>query len=962
MEEASVCREDESGGREGARKSSWNPKQAIFRPYVAQSSSKNLQKPGNLRVVVNRPLVVRLTKDLVETYQLCNPTFKYCVSFNLKRYLTNPSTGVLNDGFDNANSDLILFVNLVLINSESRSRYIVKEILGQGTFGQVAKCWASETNSYVAVKIIKNQPAYYHQALVEVAILKSLNDRYDPDDKHHIVRMLDCFVYQSHLCISFEMLGVNLFELIKMNQYRGLPLTIVREFSKQILEALVVMKDASIIHCDLKPENILVSTSLQAAIKLIDFGSACYETQTVYSYIQSRYYRSPEVLLGYQYTTAIDMWSFGCIVAELFLGMPLFPGASEYDLIKRMIETLGGQPPDHMLGVSKNTNKLFKYVSCLPYPDDDEANHGSQSGYRLLTEEEYEARELKRPVLGKQYFSYVKLKDIVNRYPLRKNMPEEDISREKLARLSLIDFLRGLVEFDPVKRWTPLQAVLHPFLTEEPFTCPYKPPPESPRIPVCQALGMGHTQGTGHWFDSAFSPQVSTLSKGPLHNSPHRQPALFTHPSSYGSVGSYGSYNESGNLGSSYGSYGDNAIYIGYSSFRPSGLNNQAQGGQAILGASPDARWRMSQVPHGTGLGISPGNGNIRPMSLGVSPSQFTPPSSQMQAMQISACSPGRYGPTSPARGGVHGSPLGKAAAVAQYNRRRSLGYQGNMGMSPQEHRTMSLGDGSNCHLEGNSSRAYIGSSRGMQAASSLRLQKGANGFSQGHTSFGHQNPPLSCGFVSHGPLSPTSEASCDKPESSSPPPDPGDWDPNYSDDLLLQEEGSDSSSLSSAPVLGGRPSHPPSSTFLTGAIRPHRSGNHPPTSTSSSFPDQRANGPFQAYGYAEGFPPLPYNMQAGYGHLNSKPLHHMPLLAPHNSPSRLGQQTSHHYQPILNPPFAIDERIQLRGPPSWASVGPQSPGRSPFANDTSWGRRAGHPITTIPPTAHGRNEYGRIS
>ncbi|KAI5428780.1 hypothetical protein KIW84_033691 [Lathyrus oleraceus] len=109
----------------------------------------------------------------------------------------------------------------------------------------------------------------------------------------------------------------------------GLSLGIVQLFSKQILCGLALLKDASIIHCDLKPENILLcaSTVKPAEIKIIDFGSACMENSTVYSYIQSRYYGSPEVLLGYQYTTAIDMWSFRCIVAELFLGLPLFPEA-----------------------------------------------------------------------------------------------------------------------------------------------------------------------------------------------------------------------------------------------------------------------------------------------------------------------------------------------------------------------------------------------------------------------------------------------------------------------------------------------------------------------------------------------------------------------------------------------------------------------------------------------------------
>ncbi|GAB2286495.1 hypothetical protein Dimus_020894 [Dionaea muscipula] len=155
-------------------------------------------------------LVERLTKNLVETYRICNPEFKYSEELNPKRFLTSPADGVLNNGHDNLNSDLILNVNYVIFNIETRKRYIVTDILGHGTFGQVAKCWVPESNTLVAVKIIKNQPAYYRQALVEVSILRKLNEEFDPEDKHHIVRMYDCFVFQRHLCISFELLDTNL--------------------------------------------------------------------------------------------------------------------------------------------------------------------------------------------------------------------------------------------------------------------------------------------------------------------------------------------------------------------------------------------------------------------------------------------------------------------------------------------------------------------------------------------------------------------------------------------------------------------------------------------------------------------------------------------------------------------------------------------------------------------------------
>lgn len=84
-----------------------------------------------------------------------------------------------------------------------------------------------------------------------------------------------------------------------------------------------------------------LSSEKSHTIKVIDFGSACHEANRMYTYIQSRFYRSPEVLLGLRYTGAIDMWSFGCIVAELFLGIPIFPGISEYNQISKIVEMLG---------------------------------------------------------------------------------------------------------------------------------------------------------------------------------------------------------------------------------------------------------------------------------------------------------------------------------------------------------------------------------------------------------------------------------------------------------------------------------------------------------------------------------------------------------------------------------------------------------------------------------------------
>ncbi|XP_022718649.1 dual specificity protein kinase YAK1-like isoform X3 [Durio zibethinus] len=773
----------------------WQPRQLVFGPY----SAKN-EVDRKLRVVVRRPLVARLTKEIIETYQICNPQFKYSEELNPKRFLTSPSVGVLNDGYDNVNSDLILTVNFVLINLETQRRYIVKDVLGHGTFGQVAKCWVPETSSFVAVKIIKNQPAYYQQALVEVSILTTLNKKYDPEDKHHIVRIYDYFVYQRHLCICFELLDTNLYELIKINHFRGLSLSIVQLFSKQILRGLALLKDAGIIHCDLKPENILLCTSVKPAeIKIIDFGSACMEDRTVYSYIQSRYYRSPEVLLGYQYTTAIDMWSFGCIVAELFLGLPLFPGASEFDLLRRMIEIFGGQPPDYVLKEAKNTSKFFKCIGSIHNIESGEVSIGSRSAYQALTEEEYEARELKKPLMGKEYFNHKNLEAIVTNYPYRKNLLKEDVIKESQIRLALIDFLRGLVEFDPAKRWSPFQASKHPFVTGEPFTCPYRPPPETPCLPVAQNVKVDHHPGGGHWFAAGLSPNIPKRNRVAFHNSPHFAMVPYGHANSYGSIGSHGSYNDNTGLGSSYGSYGDSSnMFAYYSPVGPSAMNMHSQSGVSMLGSSPDARWRIMQYSQGNGLGVSPSAGNFAPLPLGTSPSQFTPPSSYSH---VSGGSPGHYGPTSPARNSCQGSPLSKKAAASQFNRRKSWGYSGTS--QSQESSSSSnwqgqVTDGTiSSQAEGNS-QVVGGMPSHIQSNSNpanWKQQRGGIGMVPGYSIF--QNIPNSIGLGSNVQLQYSTGATQDKSEASMSLPDPGDWDPNYSDELLLQEDGSDENCMS---------------------------------------------------------------------------------------------------------------------------------------------------------------------
>ena len=129
---------------------------------------------------------------------------------------------------------------------------------------------------------------------IEIGIVEHLN-RADAYDRHHVVRMHDYFVCQGHVCLVFELLSVNLYELLKSNGYRGLSCTLVRVLVSQLLDACALMRRLGLLHCDLKPENILLVSAAHPVIKVIDFGSACYENHTSFTYVQSRFYRSPEV-------------------------------------------------------------------------------------------------------------------------------------------------------------------------------------------------------------------------------------------------------------------------------------------------------------------------------------------------------------------------------------------------------------------------------------------------------------------------------------------------------------------------------------------------------------------------------------------------------------------------------------------------------------------------------------------
>lgn len=260
--------------------------------------------------------------------------------------------GAINHGYDDSRGDYV-----GVINDHIMYRYELISKLGSGSFGKVYKALDHKDQQFVALKIIKNRKRFQRQGLVEVKILEMLRDN-DPNGDQCCVKVFSSFYFRSHLCIVFELLSINLYELLTKKDLKGLSLSLVRKFSLQLLIAFAYARKLRIIHADVKPENILLRAPDKSSIKVIDWGSGAMVSETIYSYIQSRFYRAPEVILGLPYGQEIDIWSIGCVLCELYTGLPIFPGDDERDQLGKICELLG-MPPNDMIFKSPRKNDFF---------------------------------------------------------------------------------------------------------------------------------------------------------------------------------------------------------------------------------------------------------------------------------------------------------------------------------------------------------------------------------------------------------------------------------------------------------------------------------------------------------------------------------------------------------------------------------------------------------------------------
>ncbi|XP_076944809.1 shaggy-related protein kinase epsilon-like isoform X2 [Bidens hawaiensis] len=244
--------------------------------------------------------------------------------------------------------------------------YMAKRVVGQGSFGIVFQAKCLETGEAVAIKKVLQDKRYKNRELQTMRLL----------DHPNVVSLKHCFFSTTdkdelYLNLVLEYVPETAYRVArhysKANQ--RMPMIYVKLYTYQIFRALAYIHSMGICHRDIKPQNLLANPHTHQ-LKLCDFGSAkvLVKGEPNISYICSRYYRAPELIFGAtEYTTAIDVWSVGCVLAELLLGQPLFPGESGVDQLVEIIKVLGTPTREEIKCMNPNYTE-FKFPQIKAHP------------------------------------------------------------------------------------------------------------------------------------------------------------------------------------------------------------------------------------------------------------------------------------------------------------------------------------------------------------------------------------------------------------------------------------------------------------------------------------------------------------------------------------------------------------------------------------------------------------------
>uniref|UniRef100_A0A5S6QUG7 Protein kinase domain-containing protein n=1 Tax=Trichuris muris TaxID=70415 RepID=A0A5S6QUG7_TRIMR len=246
--------------------------------------------------------------------------------------------------------------------------YTDTKVIGNGSFGVVYQARIIGSDELVAIKKVLQDKRFKNR---ELAIMRRL--------EHQNVVRLKYFFYtkgdkseEVYLNLILEYIPETVYRVARhYNKTKQIiPMLYVKLFMYQLFRALAYIHSLGICHRDIKPQNLLLDPET-AVLKLCDFGSAKHliRGEPNVSYICSRYYRAPELIFGAtDYTTSIDVWSAGCVLAELLLGQPIFPGESGVDQLVEIIKILGTPSREQINKMNANfTEFLLPQIKAHPW-------------------------------------------------------------------------------------------------------------------------------------------------------------------------------------------------------------------------------------------------------------------------------------------------------------------------------------------------------------------------------------------------------------------------------------------------------------------------------------------------------------------------------------------------------------------------------------------------------------------
>ena len=344
---------------------------------------------------------------------------------------------------DNVYSDLIVYEGTI-VETDSR-RFCIEGLLGSGTFSRVYEVSDISTNVRYAMKIGKSDANSRIQNSQEANFYAFMKHRWGPQ----LLSIDRCFEVYNHHCFVMERFGRSLFDELTDRRNVGMELSRIQAVLSSILQILCVLHEAGIIHADVKPENIVQEFDNKSRFKLIDYGLVYrYAASQTPVLLQTVYYRAPEVILGIGVDDKADMWSLGCVAAELFFGLPLFDGTSSAQLLYMMDKAVGPFPVEMVKSLDTNNRRVY-FTRDFKMKDQ-----------RTLSNE-----------LGEEFpeprFGYDRLVDNISMYRMSADASEPISAVEAQQRELFADLVLWMLQLNRGERCTARQALEHAFMSVE---------------------------------------------------------------------------------------------------------------------------------------------------------------------------------------------------------------------------------------------------------------------------------------------------------------------------------------------------------------------------------------------------------------------------------------------------------------------------------------------------------------